>query len=85
MQPQAQKVIKLLPGAAKGEFLYLPFFLALLLQASGIEDPHKNPQNPVPLKLSLIMWREQKNISLAGNKIKTPDDSPDKWDQNKGH
>lgn len=50
MQPQAQKVFKLLPGAAKGEFLYLPFFLTLLLQASVIEDPHKKIPKPYTLK-----------------------------------
>lgn len=51
MQPQAQKVIKLSPGAAKGEFLYLSFCFTLLLQASGIEDPHKKTPKPYTIKV----------------------------------
>lgn len=52
MQPQAQKVIKLLPGAAKAEFLYLPFFLNIL--SSGIWCRGPSQKIPKPYTLQAI-------------------------------
>lgn len=50
MQPQAQKVIKLLPGAAKGEFLYLPFFSCTPSSAIWYRGPSQKPPKPYTLK-----------------------------------
>lgn len=66
MQLQAQKATKLMPGAAKGEFLYLLFFLYSfsrhLLETS---IPKK------ALKLSLIKRREQKEGGKSAGKKTT--------------